>query len=201
VKWVRAFLWIVIFVGLTIVGGVLGQVSGIGVLVTRSVLPARYTSYQAYSTLANVDMVLSILFATVVVLAIYAIRRPGAIRARVQSFNERMRNPSVRDLIVLWVISPFTLYVPAIYATWHFYVARKASPVAASGATQLVARRGPPEAVSNATPLVARQARPAAVSGASPLIARLDELNSARQAGLISADEHETKRAQILQSF
>jgi hypothetical protein len=169
-KWVRAFLWIVIFIGLTMIGDALAEVSGIGVVVTRSILPTAGVTYsRAYSTLATVDMVLSILFATAVLLAVYAIRRPGAIRARVQSFNERMRNPSVRDLVVLWVISPFTFYVPAIYATWHFFALRRV--------------------------------RPPADSATSPLVARLAQLDSARQAGLISADEHETKRAQILDAY
>ncbi len=130
------FLWPAVYIGYFLVvdvfGGMVAGVSGLGVAITKAVLTGQYvTSYRAYSTLATVNGVVGLAFATVVILAIWSIRHPGALRARFRAVTQRVKAPSGIDLVVIWVVAVVTVvgYLVAIYATWRYATGHRAGAV------------------------------------------------------------------------
>jgi hypothetical protein len=170
-QWVRAFFSVLFVLGVLLISSFIVAMSGLDVALARlGVRPGmRYS--EAYQLITNWRAILTLLFTTGLVLAVYAIRHPGELPRKFDRFKAWLREATPGRLVVIWIVAVCTIigYLAAFYATWHF-----------------VAKR-----------LTARPAAPTT----TPLLARLAELDSAQRAGLISADEHAAKRSEILQAY
>ena len=121
-KFVRAALYTVLVLATFVAGSLVVGISGIGVAITRSLITSRTTYSQAYETLRNVNIALTLGFTIVVVLAVWSIRNPGGLRAKFNGVLRHAEGASGLALVGYWLVAVFTIvgYVLAIYATWHY---------------------------------------------------------------------------------
>ena len=93
-KFVRAAVYTVLFLATFVAGSLVVVGSGVGVLITRSMITSRTTYSQAYQTLNTVNGVLSLAFAILVFVAVWSIRHPGGLRASSTACSGTLRGPA-----------------------------------------------------------------------------------------------------------
>lgn len=170
-KFVRAAIYPILFVAAFVAGSIAVGGSGIGVYITRLTITPRTTFSQAYSTLNSVNGALTLGFAILVVVAVWSIRHPGGLRAKFEGMLRQARNASGRALVAYWVVAVLTIVGYALAIYATWHYAKR------------------------------RPARSAPAASTDDLASRLARIDSARDAGLITPQEHADKRANLIQSW
>lgn len=163
----------------TLAAGTL-EISGISAAITKLALTGQRVPYSRALEWYNlVTEVLGLIIAFCATLATWSIRHPGGVRSKVNRIVNSTKAPSVRVLVAWWVIAPFTLglgYIAAIYSSWRFATGHRNGRAPSDPAQQAPAQ-------------------------ADALASRLAQLDAARDAGLITNQEHADKRAAAVQAF
>jgi hypothetical protein len=171
-KFVWAALYTGFFLATFIAASIAISLTGVGVPIARSLINVRTaTYYEAYRTLTNVNSVLGLSLAILLTVALWSIRNPGKLRLKFDRFVRRAENASGLALVVYWLVAVFTIV---------------GYPLAIYASWHFAKRRLGRSAVS-ATP--------------EDLASRLERLDSARDAGLITQQEHAAKRAEVIQAW
>src|SRR4029078_4888548 len=139
------------------------ELSGLSVYILRATGVRFHTYYDAAPAVTTVNGVLGLGFAIIFVVAVWSIRNPGNLRLKFDRAKERVERASGVGLVVLWVTAVFTIV---------------GYPVAIYGSWHYAKRR------------LAQSATPASTDNLASRLARLD---SAREAGIITRQEHAEK--------